>query len=144
MTAPAGAPVDNAGQWASIDFKKAQSEVRRLQVRIAKAVMENKRGKVKSLQYILTHSFYAKVLAVRRVTSNRGRNTPGVDGVLIKGARAKWRAVKGLRRRGYQPKPLRRIYIPKKNVSANLSPSFFTVKNLSYITLNNRILLIGA
>ena len=99
----------------SIDWKEARRQVRRLQVRIAKAVKENRWNKVKSLQFLLTHSFYAKLLAVKRVTSNRGKNTPGVDGVLWISARAKWRAACSLRRRGYTPLPLRRIYIPKKN-----------------------------
>ena len=113
--AKAGAPVDTALQWQTIDWKVAQRHVRRLQMRIAKAVQERRWGKVRSLQNILTHSFYAKLLAVKRVTSNKGKNTPGVDGVLWKGARAKRRAVFSLRRRGYRPMPLRRIYIPKKN-----------------------------
>jgi RNA-directed DNA polymerase len=59
--------------WRSIDWKAAQREARRLQMRIAKAVQEGKHGKVKALQWVLTHSFYAKVLAVKRVTSNQGR-----------------------------------------------------------------------
>ena len=111
----AGALRDDADKWRSIDWKKARREVRRLQVRIAKAVKENRWNKVKSLQYLLTHSFHAKLLAVKRVTSNKGRKTPGVDGVLWRGARAKWRAACSLRRRGYYPQPLRRIYIEKKN-----------------------------
>jgi RNA-directed DNA polymerase len=72
-------------------------------------------NKVRSLQYLLTHSFYAKLLAVKRVTSNKGKKAPGIDGVLWRGARAKWRAACSLRRRGYHPQPLRRIYIEKKN-----------------------------
>jgi RNA-directed DNA polymerase len=116
MTAQkAGALRDDADKWSSIDWKEARRQVRRLQVRIAKAVKENRWNKVKALQYLLTHSFYAKLLAVKRVTSNKGKNTPGVDGVLWKGARAKWRAACSLRRRGYRPQPLRRIYIRKKN-----------------------------
>jgi len=116
MTAQkAGALRDDADKWNSIDWKKAQREVRRLQVRIAKAVKENRWNKVKALQYLLTRSFYAKLLAVKRVTSNKGKKTPGVDGVLWQGVRAKWRAACSLRRRGYHPQPLRRIYIEKKN-----------------------------
>jgi len=65
-------------------------------------------NKVRSLQYLIPRSFYAKLLAVKRVTSNKGKKTPGVDGVLWQGARAKWRAVYSLRRRGYKPQPLRR------------------------------------
>ena len=84
-------------------------------MRIAKAVKESRWNKVRTLQYLLSRSFYAKLLAVKRVTSNKGKNTPGVDGVLWQGARAKWRAACSLRRRGYQPQPLRRVYILKKN-----------------------------
>jgi len=79
------------------------------------SIKEGKWRRVKVLQYLVTRSFYAKLLAVKRVTSNRGRKTPGVDGDLWQGARAKWRAVLRLRRRGDRPQPLRRIYIPKKN-----------------------------
>lgn len=101
--------------WRSIDWKKAGREVRRLQIRIAKAVKEGKHGKVKALQWMLTHSFYAKALAVKRVTSNKGKNTPGIDGVVWKGAVDKMQAVESLRQHGYKAQPLRRIYIPKKN-----------------------------
>lgn len=116
MTAhKAGALRDDAAKWSSINWKEAQRHVRRLQMRIAKAVKENRWNRVKVLQYLLTHSFYAKLLAVKRVTSNKGKKSPGVDGVLWKGARAKWRAACSLKRRGYRPQPLRRIYIKKKN-----------------------------
>ncbi len=101
--------------WRSIDWKKARREVRRLQMRIAKVVKEGKHGKLKSLQWLLTHSFYAKALAVKRVTSNQGKNTPGVDGILWKTARVKRQAIHRLRQRSYKAQPLRRIYIPKKN-----------------------------
>jgi len=116
MTADrAGALGDEAKKWSSIDWKEAHRQVRRLQMRIAKAVKENRRNRVGSLQYLLNNSFYAKLLAVKRVTSNKGKKTPGVDGVLWQGARAKWQAACGLRRRAYHPQPLRRIYIEKKN-----------------------------
>jgi RNA-directed DNA polymerase len=111
----AGALIDDAKKWKSIAWKYIRRQVRRLQVRIAKAVKENRWNKVKSLQYLISRSFYAKLLAVKRVTSNKGKKTPGIDGVLWQGARAKWRAAHSLRRRGYKPQPLRRIYIPKKN-----------------------------
>ena len=54
--------------------------VRRLQIRIAQATQAGKWGKVKALQRLLTHSFSGKALAVRRVTENTGKRTPGVDG----------------------------------------------------------------
>ncbi|MFH2047415.1 MAG: group II intron reverse transcriptase/maturase [Pseudomonadota bacterium] len=111
----AGALIDLALKWKSINWNHIRHQVRRLQVRIAKAVKENRWNKVKALQYLLTRSLYAKLLAVKRVTSNKGEKTPGIDGVLWQGTRAKWRAVYSFRRRGYKPQPLRRIYIPKKN-----------------------------
>ena len=82
-------------------------------MRIAKAVKENRYGRARALQWVLTHSFAAKALAVRRVTSNRGKNTPGVDGVVWRTPRQKMLATRSLQRRGYRAQPLRRIYIPK-------------------------------
>ncbi|BAC07667.1 group II intron reverse transcriptase/maturase [Thermosynechococcus vestitus] len=99
--------------WHSIDWAKANREVKRLQVRIAKAVKEGRWGKVKALQWLLTHSFYGKALAVKRVTDNSGSKTPGVDGITWSTQEQKAQAIKSLRRRGYKPQPLRRVYIPK-------------------------------
>jgi RNA-directed DNA polymerase len=46
MTAQkAGALKDDADKWSSIDWKEARREVGRLQVRIAKAVKENRWNK---------------------------------------------------------------------------------------------------
>ncbi len=70
--------------WNAIHWPTVKKFVYRLQMRIAKATRDGKRGKVKSLQRILTHSFYAKLLAVKRVTENSGKNTPGVDGDIWK------------------------------------------------------------
>ena len=89
--------------------------VRKMQVRIAKAVRENKWNKVKKLSRILTNSRYAKLLAVDRVISNKGGKTSGVDRVVWTIENDLFSAAKSLTRKGYKPKPLRRIYIPKKN-----------------------------
>jgi RNA-directed DNA polymerase len=89
--------------------------VYRLQVRIAKAVREGRFGKVKALQRLLTHSYAAKQLAVRRVVTNDGRHTPGIDGVCWRTPAQQRQAVNLLRRHGYRPQPLRRVYIPKSN-----------------------------
>ena len=102
-------------QWKAINWKYVEKWVRKLQVRIAKAVELGRHGKVKSLQWILTHSFYARLLAVKRVVTNKGKKTPGVDGVIWRTNKQKMQAVYALRRKGYKPLPLRRIYIEKKN-----------------------------
>ena len=101
--------------WETIDWQKANAYVKKLQMRIVKAQKEGHCSKVKSLQWMLTHSFYAKALAVKRVTSNAGKNTSGVDRELWLTPKAKLEAISKLNRRGYQPQPLRRVYIPKKN-----------------------------
>jgi RNA-directed DNA polymerase len=70
---------------------------------------------VKALQRLLTCSFHGKALAVKRVTENRGKRTAGVDGVVCGTPASKYKTIALLRRRGYQPKPLRRVHIPKAN-----------------------------
>ena len=110
-----GAPLTKRLGWKSINWKIVESHVRKLQLRIAKAVKAGRFCKAKALQWLLTHSFYAKLLAVKRVTQNKGKNTPGVDCVIWKTSNQKMQAVKALRRRGYRSLPLRRIHIPKKN-----------------------------
>jgi RNA-directed DNA polymerase len=111
----ADAPFNKYTKWNSIDWKTVGGAVRRLQVRIAKAVKEKLFRKAKSLQWLLTHSYYAKLQAIKRVTTNKGKRTSGVDGVVWSTSRQKLEAVQLLKRRGYRPQPLRRIYIPKKN-----------------------------
>lgn len=111
----AGAVSHNEEHWYAIDWQKVNREVRRLQTRIVKAQQEGKRGKVKALQRLLTHSFSGKALAVRRVTENQGKRTAGVDKVIWDTPQKKAAAIHELRQRGYHPQPLRRVYIPKKN-----------------------------
>lgn len=101
--------------WKTIEWAKHEKIVHRLQVRIAKAVKTKHWGLVKRLQYLLTSSGSAKLLAVRRVTSNKGKNTPGIDNTTWETSTAKLKAAQALKRRGYKAKPLRRVYIPKSN-----------------------------
>jgi RNA-directed DNA polymerase len=86
-----------------------------MQLRIAKAIKIGRYAKAKALQWLLTHSFYPKLLAIKRVTQNTGKRTPGVDGVIWKTDKQKINAACELKRKGYKAQPLRRIYIPKKN-----------------------------
>ncbi len=111
----AGAASDDARAWHQIDWGKVEREVRRLQARIVKARQEGRWGKVKVLQRLLTHSFSGKAYAVRRVTENQGKKTPGVDGETWSTPAKKMAAMAGLRHRGYHPQPLRRVHIPKSN-----------------------------
>jgi RNA-directed DNA polymerase len=114
VATPAGA-VPDLIDWHSINWKKVYRTVHRLQARIVKATREGKWHKVKALVYLLTHSFSGRALAILRVVSNSGVKTPGVDGILWNTPEAKSAAFSALRRHGYQPQPLRRVYIPKSN-----------------------------
>jgi RNA-directed DNA polymerase len=111
----AGAPSGEPKHWHGINWANCHREVRRLQARIVKAQQEGKHGKVKALQWLLTHSHSGKAIAVKRVTENQGKNTPGVDGQTWPTPGAKSQAMLSLKRRGYQPSPLRRVFIPKSN-----------------------------
>lgn len=109
------APADQQHNWDSIDWNKCEQEVRKLQVRLVKAQKEGRYNKVKALQWLLTHSFHAKALAVKRVTSNKGKRTSGVDHVLWSSSEAKYQAISGLKRSDYTPQPLKRVHIKKSN-----------------------------
>ncbi len=111
----AGAASHETEEWYQIDWRHAHRIVRRLQARIVQATQEGRWGKVKALQHLLTHSRSAKVLAVRRVTENHGKHTPGVDRIVWDTPGKKMQAVRALQQRGYQPRPLRRTYVPKSN-----------------------------
>lgn len=111
----AGAVSHENVDWHAIDWHKVQANVRRLQGRIVQAMRAGRWGKVRALQWLLTHSFSGQALAVRRVTENQGKRTPGVDGVTWDTPQQKAQAVQTLRPRGYRPQPLRRVYIPKPN-----------------------------
>jgi RNA-directed DNA polymerase len=111
----AGAAPGGVVHWHAINWRKVYRTVRRLQARIVKAVREGKWHKVKALVYLLTHSLGGRALAILRVVSNGGATTPGVDGVIWDTPEAKSSAFGTLRRHGYQPQPLRRVYIAKSN-----------------------------
>ncbi len=121
MTAQADEPLNRTEAkprkhgWHSIDWREAYREVRRLQIRISKAVKEGKWHKVRGLIRLLSRSFYAKALAVKKVTENKGKKTPGIDNILWDTPNKKWKGIGQLETKGYRPMPLRRIHIPKQN-----------------------------
>ncbi|THE53810.1 group II intron reverse transcriptase/maturase [Enterobacter bugandensis] len=115
MMAKAGAASGIGHQWDALEWHSIEANVSRLQARIVKAVQENRWNKVRVLSYLLTRSMSGKFLAARRVTSNKGRSTPGVDGIIWDSSAKRFAGAQSLKSRGYSPSPLRRIYIPKAN-----------------------------
>src|ERR1700730_13556836 len=114
VVTPAGAASNTTVDWHSINWKKVCRTVRRLAGRIVKAVRGGKWHKVNALVYLLTHSFSGRAMAILRVVSNAGAKTPGVDGVTWS-AKDCGPAFTLLRRHGYRPQPLRRVYLPKSD-----------------------------
>jgi RNA-directed DNA polymerase len=102
-------------EWAAIDWRRVQKNVRVMQIRLTKATQVGDWRRVKALQRWLTRSFSAKALAVKRVTENQGKRTAGVDRQLWDTPSQKFAAIAQLEKRGYRPLPLRRVYIPKAN-----------------------------
>ncbi len=101
--------------WHSINWRQVEREVNRLQSRIVEAEKTGNHRKVRALQHILTSSYSAAALAVKKVTENTGKNTPGIDNVLWDTPRKKAEGMQAIRKGRYKAKPLRRIYIPKAN-----------------------------
>lgn len=100
-------------QWDNTDWNEVEKLVNRLQIRITKAVKEGKWYLVKRLQHLLTHSYYAKLLATRNPTLNKGKRTAGIDGETWSSPETKMKAALSLTDKKYVAKPLKRVYIEK-------------------------------
>ena len=110
-----GASLSYGQSWHAINWPPVYRNVRRLQTRIVKAVKAGKKRRARALRNILTRSFSGRALAVKRVSSNQGKRTPGVDNILLNTPKKKAQAIRDLRFNGYQPLPLKRVYLRKKD-----------------------------
>ena len=110
-----GAPLNSKDDWSAIDWQTTKKLVFRLQMRIAEAMRNKKFNKVKVLQRLLTRSYSTKCMAVKKVTTNKGAKTPGIDGKIWTTDKQKVEAISSLHHKGYKPLPVRRVYITKSN-----------------------------
>jgi RNA-directed DNA polymerase len=117
-------------EWDSLPWRKLERRIFKLQKRIYQAT---KRGDVKSargLQRLLTKSWAAKCLAVRRVTQeNKGKKTAGVDGVKSITSQQRLRMIENIKLSN-RAKPTRRVWIPK--------PGSYELRPLGIPTLEER------
>src|SRR5216684_4356619 len=110
--------------WDLVDWREANRIVTNLRQRIFRAARANDHRRVRSLQKLMLRSRSNILMSVRRVTQvNAGRNTAGVDKVLVKTPAARGKLVDDLST--FQPwraRPVRRVYIPKKSDSSKRRP----------------------
>jgi RNA-directed DNA polymerase len=116
--AMANGPEDDDLDWLSVDWQQVEDDVRRLRQRIFTASRDGDLAKVRNLQKLMLRSRANALLSVRRVTElNAGRKTAGIDGITVvtspgKAVLADWVQ----RHRGpWEPKPVKRVHIPKAN-----------------------------
>jgi RNA-directed DNA polymerase len=83
-------------QWETIDWFKVEKFINKAQARIAKAAVEGNMKLVRELSRMLTHSYYAKLWAIRKATSTTGKRTAGIDNEKWDTPAKKYRAVSKL------------------------------------------------
>lgn len=110
----------HAESWHKIDWRKAEKELIDLQEKIVIATKNDKYKEVYKLQMKLIYSFGCRALAIRKVVTNTGGKTAGIDKVVWKSPKDYWQAIYQLKKivekpKEYKSQPLRRVYIPKEN-----------------------------
>jgi RNA-directed DNA polymerase len=104
--------------WHEVNWRKANRIVRQLRQRIFKATQNGDIKRVRSLQRLMLRSHSNVLLSVRKATQdNKGKKTAGVDRVLVKTPLQRMKLTNDLamNNKDWQPKPTRRVYIPKSN-----------------------------
>jgi len=118
---PRNAPV----QWDKIDWRAQEEQVRRLRQRIFTAAQEQDWPRVRNLQKLMLRSRANTLVSVRQVTQrNTGRKTAGIDGevALTPEARAGVAVRVHQSISSWNPRAVRRVYIPKASNRAKLRP----------------------
>src|SRR5919202_3799852 len=108
---------DRPTDWNSVNWRKANRQVRNLRQRIFRASQAGDWNKVRSLQKLSLRSYSNTLVSVRRVTQvNRGRNAAGVDKLVATTPATRGRLVDHLMtNQPWRARPARRVYIPKAN-----------------------------
>jgi RNA-directed DNA polymerase len=106
--------------WHEINWKKAKTKMKDLQEKIVIATLNGNFKEVYRLQWVILQSIEGQALAIRRVVTNKGGKTAGIDGVIWSGPKDYWLAIQELRKivnkpKEYRAQPLKRVYIPKGN-----------------------------
>lgn len=122
--------------WQTLPWKEIERTVFRLQKRIYQATSEDDVKRVHNLQRLLLQSWSARLLAVRRVTQdNRGKRTPGIDGVASLTPQERLALAKDLRHLNKSPDPVRRTYIDKPGSAEKRPLGIPTMSDRAYQAL---------
>ncbi len=122
---PEDPPRDAPVQWDETDWRAQEAQVRRLRQRIFKAAQEQDWPKVRILQKLMLRSRSNTLVSVRQVTQrNAGRKTAGIDGEVALTSEARTAVAERVHRSrsSWQPRAVRRVYIPKASNRAKLRP----------------------
>lgn len=106
--------------WHEINWKQVETKIKDLQEEIVIATLNNNKREIYRLQKRILRSFEGRALAVRKVVTNRGGRTSGIDNIKWTGPLEYWNAIKTLDEiiknpKNYEAQPVRRVYIPKPN-----------------------------
>jgi RNA-directed DNA polymerase len=116
-------------EWHSINWRKLERRVYKLQKRIYQASNRGDVKAVRRLQKTLMKSWSARALSVRRVTQdNTGKKTAGVDGVKSLSPAARLKLVNKLKL-GSKVSPTRRVWIPKPGTEEKRPLGIPTIKD---------------
>jgi RNA-directed DNA polymerase len=122
---PEDQPYQVSVQWDKIDWRAQEGQVRRLRQRIFKAAQEQDWPRVRNLQKLMLRSRANTLVSVRQVTQrNAGRKTPGIDGEVALTSEARTGIAVRVHQSisSWQPRAVKRVYIPKASDKKKLRP----------------------
>jgi len=118
-------PEDVAQDWDAVNWRLHEDNVRRLRQRIFTAVKDGDWPKVRSLQKLMLRSWSNTLVSVRQASQrNAGRKTAGIDGEVALTPTARMGLAVKVHQsiRTWQPRAVKRVYIPKAGNRAKLRP----------------------
>lgn len=111
--------VSSTIKWETMNWKRMERYVEKLQQRIYRAESQGNKRKVRNLQRLLMNSRAALLISIKRVTqTNKGKRTAGIDGQTALNAKERmqlFQEMSLLNMKYHKPKPSYRTYIRKKN-----------------------------